>query len=126
MYKHNPKLTKNARVLRKNMTKQEKKLWYNFLRTYPLRFLRQKVINNYIVDFYCASAKLVIELDGGQHYEPKMIISDKNRDIELNKYNLDVLRFTNTDIDYNFEGCCKYIDSYIKNKYPNLFSEVNL
>ncbi len=66
--KHNPKLTKNAKALRKNMTKEERHLWYDFLRSYPVRFLRQKVIDNYIVDFYCHDAQLIIELDGSQHY----------------------------------------------------------
>ena len=66
-YKHNPKLTPNARELRKNMTKEEKQLWYNYLRKCKVRFLRQKVIDNYIVDFYCSKLNLVIELDGSQH-----------------------------------------------------------
>ncbi len=68
-YKHNPKLTENARRLRKGMTKEERRLWYDFLREYPIRFLRPKVIDDYIVDFYCAKAGLIIELDGSQHYE---------------------------------------------------------
>ncbi len=63
-YKHNPDLTDSAKILRKGMTKEERRLWYDFLRSYPVRFLRQKIIDNYIVDFYCASAKLIIELDG--------------------------------------------------------------
>ncbi len=78
-YKHNPNLTDNAKKLRKNMTKEERHLWYDFLRQYPVRFLRQKVIDNYIVDFYCAKAKLVIELDGGQHYEESIQRYDKIR-----------------------------------------------
>ena len=69
--KHNPALTQRARELRKNMTREDKRLWYQFLRTHPLRFLRQKVIDNYIVDFYCHEARLVIELDGSQHYDPE-------------------------------------------------------
>ena len=67
-YQHNPKLTENAKELRKNMTKEEKHLWYDFLKTYPVRFLRQKVIDDYISDFYCHKARIVIELDGSQHY----------------------------------------------------------
>ena len=62
--KHNKALVQNAKALRKNMTKEEKHLWYDFLRTYPIRFLRQKILGKYIADFYCAEAKLVIELDG--------------------------------------------------------------
>ena len=77
--KHNTELTTNARTLRKNMTKEEKQLWYDFLKTYPVRFLRQKVIDNYIVDFYCHSARLIIELDGSQHYEEKGLLKDKIR-----------------------------------------------
>ena len=77
--KHNPELTTNARALRKNMTKEEKHLWYDFLKTYPVRFLRQKVIDNYIVDFYCHSARLIIELDGSQHYEGKGLLKGKIR-----------------------------------------------
>ena len=70
--KHNTYLITNARTLRKNMTKEERHLWYDFLKSYPVRFLRQKVIDNYIVDFYCHSARLIIELDGSQHYEKKV------------------------------------------------------
>ena len=77
--KHNKNLTANARLLRKNMTKEEKHLWYDFLKDYPVRFLRQKVIDSYIVDFYCHSARLIIELDGSQHYEEKGLIKDKIR-----------------------------------------------
>ena len=73
-FKHNPKLTKNSKILRKNMTKEERHLWYDFLRDYPVRFLRQKVIDNYIVDFYCSKARLIIELDGSQHYESQIIL----------------------------------------------------
>ena len=72
--KHNPKLSANARVLRKDMTPEERHLWYDFLRLYPVRFLRQKVIDAYIVDFYCSRARLVIELDGSQHYEEKGLL----------------------------------------------------
>ena len=87
--KHNPQLTARAKSLRKNMTKEERHLWYDFLRTHPVRFLRQKVIDRYIVDFYCHEARLVIELDGSQHYEEKMLLKDlirteKNRTAKLN------------------------------------------
>ena len=77
--KHNPNLTTNAKNLRKNMTKEERHIWYDFLRDYPVRFLRQKVIDNYIVDFYCHKARLIIELDGSQHYNEKEQIKDQNR-----------------------------------------------
>ena len=75
--KHNKALTPIARKLRKDMTREERHLWYDFLREYPIRFLRQKVIGSYVVDFYCAAAKLVVELDGSQHYEEKGIADDR-------------------------------------------------
>ena len=83
--KHNTDLTSNARTLRKNMTKEERHLWYDFLKNYPVRTLRQKVIDNYIVDFYCHSARLIIELDGSQHYEEKGLLKDKIRTKNLKK-----------------------------------------
>lgn len=116
MHKHNPALTENAKALRKNMTKEERHLWYDFLRTYKLRFLRQKVIDNYIVDFYCAKAKLVIELDGSQHFEPNAILRDKIRSEQIEKYNLTVLRIPNNEINENFDGVCEFIDNYIFSK----------
>ena len=113
MYKHNPKLTDNAKKLRKDMTKEERHLWYDFLRKYPVRFLRQKVIDNYIVDFYCSKAKLVIELDGSQHYETDGLLKDKIRTHHFEKYNLTVLRIPNNEIMRNFDGVCEYIDNYV-------------
>ena len=112
--KHNPELTKNARELRKNMTKEERHLWYDFLRSYPVRFLRQKVIDQYIVDFYCHDAKLVIELDGSQHFEEPGILYDKTRTEGLEKRGLTVLRIPNNEINSNFAGVCEYIDHWIK------------
>lgn len=111
--KHNKVLTPYAKNLRKNMTKQEKHLWYDFLRTYRLRFLRQKVIENYVVDFYCSKAKLVIEIDGGQHYTEEAMEYDKKRTEILEGYRLKVIRFTNLDIDNNFEGVCNSIDDIV-------------
>ena len=116
MHKHNPALTENAKALRKNMTKEERHLWYDFLRTHKLKFLRQKIIDNYIVDFYCAKAKLVIELDGSQHFEPNAILRDKIRTEQIEKYNLTVLRIPNNEINENFDGVCEFIDNYIFNK----------
>ncbi|MFI3206939.1 MAG: endonuclease domain-containing protein [Clostridia bacterium] len=109
-------LLKNARELRKNMTKQERHLWYDFLRYYPIKFYKQRIIDNYIADFYCASAKLVIELDGSQHYTQKGQKNDEIRTIALNKHNLKVIRFSNLDIDRNFRGVCEYIDLVIKRR----------
>ena len=114
MYNHNKNLTPLAKTLRKNMTKEENKLWYQYLRQYPIRFLRHKVINNYIVDFYCSKVKLIIELDGSQHYETTGINKDKNRNFELSQLGYKILRFSNLDINSNFEGVCETINSTIK------------
>ena len=112
--KHNSKLTPFAKELRKNMTKEERHLWYDFLRDYPVRFLRQKVVGNYIVDFYCRQANLVIELDGSQHFEKSGIASDKERTTFLESQGLKVIRIPNNEINRNFHGLCEYIDSLIK------------
>ena len=104
-----------AKVLRKNLTPWERKLWYEFLRAYPVRFQRQKAIGNYIADFYCAKARLVIELDGGGHYTAAQAEKDLLRVKELEKMNLSVLRICNLDIDRNFSGVCEYIDLTVKN-----------
>ena len=109
----NPKLTKNSQTLRKNMTKEERHLWYDFLKGQAVIFNRQKVIGDYIVDFYCASAKLVIELDGSQHYEEKGIANDIERDKYLNGLGLTVLRYSNYDVNTNFEGVCADIQKHI-------------
>ena len=100
------------------MTPWERKLWYEFLRSYPIRFQRQKAIGEYIVDFYCAKAKLVIELDGSGHYTTEQIISDKVRTEKLENMNLTVLRICNLDIDRNFNGVCEHINSIIKMTTP--------
>ena len=107
-----------AKHLRKNMTPWEKKLWYQFLRSYPVRFQRQKAIGNYIADFYCAKAQLVVELDGGEHYTPEQIERNKIRTTELENMNLTVLRFLNRDIDRNFSAVCEYIDLIVKRSLP--------
>ena len=104
-----------AKVLRKNMTPWERKLWYEFLRHYPVRFQRQKAIGNYIADFYCAKAKLVVELDGGGHYTDEQQKNDEIRTKEIEKMNLTVLRICNLDIDKNFRGVCEHIDKTVKN-----------
>jgi len=100
--KHNPNLTGNAQRLRKEMTKEERHLWYDFLKKLPVTFHRQKVIGRYIVDFYCASAKLVIELDGSQHYETENMEADAVRDEYLNSLGLTVKRYSNRDIILRF------------------------
>ena len=102
--------------LRKNMTKEECHLWFDFLKSYPQKFYSQRAIGQYIVDFYCAKAKLVIELDGGGHYEPEQWQYDTERTTFLEKYNLKVLRFTNIDIQKNFYGICTLIDTVVKER----------
>ena len=114
-----------AKNLRKNMTPWERKLWYEFLSNYPIRFQRQKAIGNYIVDFYCARARLVIELDGGAHYTSEQTEKDKIRTKELENMNLTVLRVCNLDIDRNFYGVCEYIDLAIKKSLPQSFASQN-
>ena len=113
-YKHNPKLVSNARTLRKNMTKEERHLWYDFLRSYEVRFLRQKIIGKYIVDFYCPQAKIVIELDGSQHYEPSEMEKDEQRTAYPQGYDITVIRIPNNEVMRNFEGVCEYIDLVVK------------
>ena len=110
------KLISQAQELRKNATKQENRLWYCFLNTYPVRFQRQKTIDHYIADFYCHTARLVIELDGSQHYEEQGLERDKARTAILETYGLKVLRFSNRDIERNFEGVCTIIDLTVKER----------
>ena len=114
--KHNYDNHGFARQLRKNMTPWERKLWYCFLKDYPIRFQRQKCIDNYIVDFYCFQAKLVVELDGGGHYESDAKQKDATRTNIIEQYGLKVIRFCNTDIDKNFYGVCTVIDQEVKNR----------
>lgn len=113
---HNPNLVPNARNLRKQMTPQERHLWYDFLRTYPIKIYRQRVISNFIIDFYCASAKLVIEIDGSQHFEPPGIAHDAERTAILQSFGLLVVRFSNREIDRNFTGVCTYLDQLIRRR----------
>ena len=112
--KHNKSLVQNARELRKSMTKEERNLWYKFLKDYPVRFSRQKVLGKYIVDFYYASAKLIIELDGSQHYEEAGQRYDTKRDEYLKKYGLKIIRIPNNEINKNFGEVCEYLDNVIK------------
>lgn len=118
MKEYNKNNIPHAKALRKNMTPWERKLWYEFLRSYPLHFYRQKSIGNYIVDFYCAKAELVIELDGGGHYTAEQAKKDELRTKELESMNLTVLRICNLDIDRNFRGVCEQIDMKVKSKLP--------
>ena len=88
------------------MTKEERRLWYDFLKQLPVTVNRQKVIDHYIVDFYCASAKLAIELDGSQHYEDEGATSDRERDHALNQRGITIVRYSNNDLNKNFGGVC--------------------
>jgi len=99
-------LAQNARNLRNRMTEEERHLWYDFLKKLPQTFHRQKVIGPYIVDFYCPAAKLVIELDGSQHYEPEGMEQDRARDAYLQSRGLAVVRYTNLEIHRKFDGVC--------------------
>ena len=107
---HNSKLTPRAQKLRKNMTKEERQLWYEYLHDYPYRFRRQVTIGNYIVDFYCAAAKLAVELDGSQHCEPAERFYDEARTEYLLSQGIYVLRFSNLDVLSNLRGVCQQID----------------
>ena len=112
----NNSLLENARSFRKNMTRQEKHLWYDFLRTYPVKIYKQRIIDNFIADFYCHRALLVIELDGSQHFTPDGKIYDAERTSILEKYGIKVLRFSNLELEQNFEAVCFVIDKTIKER----------
>jgi very-short-patch-repair endonuclease len=114
--KYNKKLIQTAKGLRADMTKQEKHLWYDFLQHYPVHVYKQRVIENYIADFYCPSAKLIIEIDGSQHYTKEGIEYDEIRTEILEQYGLKVLRIANIDVDNNFIGICETIHDEIENR----------
>ena len=111
--KYNKNLIPYARVLRKNMTPQERRLWFGFLKDCPVKFLRQKTIGRYIADFYCPAAKLAIELDGSQHYEPENREYDGRRTAYMREYGILVIRIPNNEIDNNFSGVCDYITELV-------------
>ena len=112
---HNPHLTGYSQKLRREMTKEERHLWYDFLKEFPYTVNRQKVIGQYIVDFYIAQLKLVIELDGSGHYTQEAVLADKKRDEELKKLGLTVLRFTNLEVNKQFRAVCDEIEKYLDN-----------
>ena len=118
--KHNKDLTESAKILRNNMTKEEKHLWYDYLRKCPVKFSRQKVLGKYIADFYSSEAKMVIELDGSQHYEKENRIYDEKRTEFLEGYDLKVIRIPNCEINNNFEGICRYLDKKIEQSLSQL------
>ena len=112
----NQKLKEYARSLRKAQTAEENLLWYQFLRKYPCRLRRQYIIGNFIADFYCHQAKLVVELDGGQHYEQGNMDYDQSRTQYLESLGLKVLRFSNSDIHKSFWRVCEAIDNTVKER----------
>ena len=113
--KDNAKLSK-ARALRREMTPQERHLWYDFLRFYPTKIYKQRIIGPYIVDFYCASAKLIIEIDGSQHYNEQGQKYDAERTAYLESLGLKVVRYSNADINVRFRSVCESIDEYVQSR----------
>jgi very-short-patch-repair endonuclease len=113
-----------ARRLRKDMTPHERKLWYLFLRKYPVKIYKQRIIGRFIVDFYCASAGLIIEVDGSQHYEPQGAAYDYERSAFLTSLGLEVLRFSNRDIDRDFYGVCTQIDLTVQKRLKSPLSHL--
>ena len=113
-----------ARHLRREMTPHERKLWYLFLRKYPVKIYKQRIVGKFIVDFYCASAKLVIELDGAQHYEPQGMAYDAERSAFLMALGLEVLRFSNRDVDRNFHSVCEQIDFAVRKRLQDPLSHL--
>lgn len=112
----NNQMLPRAKELRRNLTSQERKLWYLFLRKYPVKIYKQRIIKSFIVDFYCAGARLVIELDGSQHYEEQRQYYDRERDAILSGLGLKVLRFSNSQIDREFSAVCTVIDRTIQER----------
>ena len=114
--RHDEKILRNSQKLRRNMTKEERHLWYDYLKSYPVQFKRQFPIGAYIVDFYCHGAKLVVELDGSQHCTPKEMEYDRARTEYLEKQGLYVLRISNLDVMRMFRGVCETIDMAVQDR----------
>lgn len=112
----NYRLTDTAKQLRRDMTPEERKLWYLFLRKYPIKIYKQRIIDNFIVDFYCASAKLVIEIDGSQHYTEDGEAHDAERSNFIKSHDLMVLRFSNYDVNNHFSSVCEEINKVIEQR----------
>ena len=119
----NPKMLETARDLRRNMTPQERKLWYGFLKDYPVKIYKQRIIESFVVDFYCASARLVIEIDGQVHQINDRSVHDAARDERLQAYGLEVFRISNEQIESHFQAVCSQIAAVIQNRIQSDFSE---
>ena len=113
------KMIPRAQELRRAMTPQEKKLWYEFLCRYPVRFQRQKTISSFVADFYCYRARLVVEVDGAQHYTPQGKAYDLERSAILQRYGLKVLRFSNDDVERHFQSVCVRIAQVVMERLEN-------
>ena len=118
---YNNKNINLAKNLRKLATPQEKHLWYDFLKDHPIKFSRQKAIGEYIVDFYCPSLKIAIEIDGNQHYSIDGLENDKHRAKEINKQGIQIIRITNNQIDKNFTWVCEYLNTEFQKAQNNSF-----
>ena len=112
--KGNPNLKPYARALRREMTPEEKHIWYDFLSKYPVKFTRQKILGKYIVDFYCAKVKLALEIDGLQHKMKSVAAYDEERTRFLEGYGITVLRISNEAVNNDFYRVCDYIDRNVK------------
>lgn len=121
-FPYQKKLIPRAQELRKKATKQESHLRYDFLHNYPVRFQRQKTIDSFIADFYCHEARLVIELDGSQHYDEQGLAYDKERSAIFAEYGVKVVRFSNLEVEKNFQGVCTAIDLTVKARMQALIS----
>ena len=120
------RLLTNARNLRKNMTKEERHLWYDFLRDYPEHIYKQRIVGKYVVDFYCAAAQLVIELDGSQHYEQNGLAYDAERSAYLENLDLAILRIPNNAVNQNFDGVCTYIHRMIQRRILDVAASIDV
>ena len=120
LYNYDKNLTPFSQRLRKKMTKEEKHLWYDFLKKLPITVNRQKIIGGFIVDFFIAEKRIVIEIDGSQHYEEEHSKADKERDSELFALGITVLRYTNSDINKRFRSVCDEILQKLELNYDDL------
>lgn len=115
-YSYDADMTKVAQLLRKQSTPEENKLWYQYLRSYPIQFRRQRPFGRYVLDFYCPKARLGIELDGSQHFTSEGMQSDANRTAFLAERGIEIIRFTNHEINTQFDAVCRAIDAAVRSK----------